>query len=170
MKTFNVLMTVLAFTTIVNVAAAQTYIGDTQTSLENLQQKTSLFNIVASQNSGAVDVNNSIRVDQIGDNNTAYALTRSNSSDIRLTQIGNRNDVSLAVSANRISEDVLQFGNNHSFIDFSPNTTNLHSANVLQYGTNQNLIKIGGPNSISDKMMVSMKGRGQTVIIRNLKN
>lgn len=170
MKTFIVIMTLLAFTALVNVAGAQTYTGDTKTSLENLQNKTSLFNIVASQNTRAVDVNNSTRVQQIGNHNTAYTLTRSNSSDVQLTQLGNRNDINLAVSANRISEDVLQVGNNHSFTDFSAKPTNLHSANVLQYGANQNLIWIGGQNSISDKMMVSMKGRDQTVIIRNLKN
>lgn len=170
MKTFNIVLTLLTFISVINVASAQTFKEDAITNMENLQNKTTLFNIVASQNTHAVDINNSTRVQQIGNNNTAYTLTRSNSSDIQLTQLGNRNDISLAVSANRISEDVLQVGNNHSFTDFSVNPTNLHSANVLQYGTNQNLIWIGSQNSISDKMMVSMKGRNQTVIIRNLKN
>lgn len=170
MKTFNIVLTLLVFTIIINVASAQTFKGDANTSLENLQNKISLYNIVASQNIRAADVNNSTRVQQIGNHNTAYSLTRSNTSDIQLIQLGNRNEISLAVSANRISEDVVQIGNNHSFTDFSAKPTNLHSANVLQYGTNQNLIWIGGQNSISDKMMVSMKGRDQTVIIRNLNN
>lgn len=170
MKTFNVIMSVLAFAAIVNAAAAQTYIKDTKTSFENLQNNTSLFNIVAAQDARSVVLNNTIRVQQVGDYNSANSLTRSNSSDIQLTQIGNRNEISLAIYANKISEDVLQIGDNHSFTDFSINPTNLHSTNVLQYGTNQNLIKIGGQNSISDKMMISMKGRNQTVIIRNIKN
>lgn len=170
MKTFNIVLTVFAFFSIINVASAQTFKGDAITGIENLQNKTSLFNIVASQNIPSVGVSKNIRVQQIGNHNSSYSLTRSTSSDIQVAQLGNRNDVNLAISANRISEDVLQVGNNHSFTDFSPNTTNLHSANVLQYGANQNLILIGGQNSISDKMLVTMQGKNQTVIIRNLKN
>ncbi len=170
MKTFNIVLTLFAFVSIINVASAQTFKGDAITGIGNLHNKTSLFNIVASQNTTSVGVSNNTRVQQIGNYNSAHSLTRSNSSDIQISQLGNRNDVSLAISANRISEDVLQVGNNHSFTDFSPNNINLHSANVLQYGANQNLILIGGQNSISDKMLVTMQGKNQTVIIRNLKN
>lgn len=170
MKTFNILLTLLAFVSLLNVASAQTYIGENTTSLENLQNKTSLYNIVASQNTRSVGASNSTHVQQMGNYNTAFTATQSNLSNIQLTQVGNNNGIDMVVSANIISEDVLQVGNNHSFTDLSNTRSNVHAANVVQYGANQNLIWIGGQNSISDKMMVSMKGRNQTVIIRNLKN
>ena len=169
MKTSKVIMTVLAFIALINVATAQTYKEDSQKNLENLQKQASIINFLPVQNISALDANNNIRVLQIGDRNAAYTLTRSNSSNIELTQLGNRNGISLAISANRINEDVMQIGNNHSFTDLSANR-DLHSANVLQFGANQNLIWLGGQNSISDKMIVTMQGKEQTVIIRNLNN
>lgn len=170
MKTLNVILTVIAFMAIVNVGSAQTYRGDAQTTLESLQNKTSLFNLVASQNTQAIDIGSTTRVRQVGDYNTAFTVTNSNASDIQLTQLGNRNDVNLTISANQISEDVLQVGNNHSFTDYSVGGAQLHDKNVLQLGANQNLILIGGENSISEKMTVTMQGANQTVIIRNLNN
>ena len=170
MKTLKAIMIVLAFIALVNVSHAQTYLGDNTTSLENLQKTTSLFNIVASQNVPPADVNNSIRVQQIGNNNTSFSSTTSNYSDISLSQLGNSNDIYLNVSANRISEDVIQVGNNHNFIDMDNAGRQNHSANILQFGTNQNLILLGGQNSISNNMIVSMQGKNQTIIVRNLNN
>lgn len=170
MKTFRVLFTVLALSACLNVLNAQTYAGDNKTSLDNLQKTASLYSIVASQNVRPANVNNSIYVQQIGNNNTSYSRTTSNYSDISLSQLGNGNDIYLDVSANRISEEVLQVGNNHSFTDIDNFGRQTHAANVIQYGANQNLILLGGQNSISDKMIVSMQGRNQTIIVRNLNN
>lgn len=170
MKTFNIVLTLLAFISLIDLASAQTYKGDGTTAMENLQNTTSLYSIVAAQNNFVAVTNNSTQVQQIGNYNTAFTATQSNLSNIQLTQIGNNNGIDMVVSANNISEDVLQVGNNHSFTDINVSRSDLHAANVLQFGANQNLIWIGGQNSISDKMMVSMQGKNQTVIIRNLKN
>lgn len=148
----------------------QTYKDKDNKALEDIQSKTSLLNVVAAQNNQLVGVNNVTRVQQVGNYNSAFAVTNSNYSYIDVNQFGNRNDVNMVVAANKISEDVLQIGNNHSFTDLSISRSDIHAANVLQFGANQNLIWLGGQNSMSDKMMVTMKGKNQTVIIRNLKN
>lgn len=151
-----------------SISYGQTYKDKDNKALENIQAKTSLYNVVASQNTQSISVNNATHIQQVGNYNSAFAVTNSNISNINVTQLGNKNDVNMVVAANSISEDVLQIGNNHSFTDLSASRSNLHAANVVQFGANQNLIWLGGQNSISDKMMVNMQGKNQTVIIRNL--
>ncbi|WP_271424245.1 hypothetical protein [Aequorivita sinensis] len=170
MKTFNIIIIVLAHFCFVNVSSAQTYKDKDNKALEKIQAKPSLYNVVASQNLPVSNISKSVFVQQIGNDNTVFSITKSNQSDVRLFQIGNRNDIGVFVSADKISEEVLQIGDNHSFTDISGNKNGLHAANVVQFGANQNLIRLGSQNSMSDKMMVTMKGRNQTVIIRNLKN
>lgn len=170
MKTLKVILSVLIFISLLNVAGAQTYAGDANVALKKLQVESLQFNLIASQNSSSSSLSNSTRVQQIGDYNTVLSVTKSNSSDILLTQFGKNNGIDLNISANRIEENVVQIGNNHNFTDYSGSRTPEHSANVYQLGANQNLIWLGSQNSISDKMVVSMQGKNQTIIVRNLKN
>jgi hypothetical protein len=60
----------------------------------------------------------------------------------------------------------VQNGNDHSFIDFSPQFSELHQAEINQSGTGQNLTWFGS-NSVSEKLQVTMSGSGQSVTIRN---
>ncbi|WP_313111270.1 hypothetical protein [Aequorivita sediminis] len=170
MKTFNIIIIVLAHFCFVNVSSAQTFKDKDNKALEKIQAKPSLYNVVASQAVLPSNVRNSVFVQQIGNDNAAFSILKSNQSDVELFQIGNRNDVGLFISANKISEEVLQIGDNHSFTDISPNNNDIHATNVVQFGANQNLIRLGSQNSMSDKMLVTMKGNNQTVIIRSLKN
>ena len=170
MKTLKVMLSAFFYMAMINGVNAQTYYGNAVEAIKKLQLEPSQYNLITSQNSRPLNVNNSTRVLQIGDYNTSFSLTKSNSSDIQLTQIGNNNDVSLIVSANRIEENITQIGYNHSFTDLNVGTAQLHAANVFQLGANQNLIWLGNPNSISDNMIVTMQGRNQTIIVRNLKN
>lgn len=170
MKNLKVILTVFALIALGTMASAQTYASDANTLTENLQAKTSLFNIVASQNTPTVGNNNNTSVLQIGDYNKTISVTRSNFSNIQLTQIGNNNDIDHLVSSKNIVEDVIQVGKNHNFTEVSNANSQLHATSVLQYGANQNLIILGSKNSISDRMQVSMQGKDQTVIIRNLNN
>ena len=112
--------------------------------------------------------NNAIYIQQVGNNNNVISNTRSLYSNIYLVQRGNNNEVGLNVRAGIINENIFQNGNNHKFFDFSSKGTVLHSAAVYQTGRNQNLLWYGN-NSISEKMIIRMKGKNQTVIIRNIK-
>lgn len=167
MRQLRRISVVSLFLIIGSITQAQTYKDNENTAMENIRAKTFLYNVVA-QNSHSASVNNATRVQQIGSYNNSVSLTKSTISNINLTQFGNRNDINLMISSSAISEDVLQIGKNNSFSDLSPNPKGVHAANVVQFGTNQNLIWLGGQNSISDKMMVNMQGKNQTVIVRNL--
>ena len=116
----------------------------------------------------SISKNNTIYIQQIGNHNHVYSNTRSAGSNIKLYQKGNRNKMVLNIDALHIDETVLQRGNNNKFVDLSKRGTILHNATVMQYGENQNLISMGS-NSISEKMIIRMRGRNQTVIIRNIK-
>ena len=170
MKTWKAIVYVLTFTSLINFANAQTYAGEATVAMKKIQNESLQINHITSQNSRPSSVNNSTRVQQIGDNNTVLSITKSNSSDIFLTQFGNNNGIDLNVSANRIEENIIQIGNNHNFTNYSGQGTQFHSASIYQLGANQNLIWLGSQNSMSDKMIVSMRGKNQTIIVRNLKN
>ncbi|MBZ0327232.1 MAG: hypothetical protein K8F54_06465 [Altibacter sp.] len=152
----------------------QTYtIGNSANGIDNAQSKAAKLSFLSSQvispnNSNNVSASNSVYILQVGNNNNVVSNTRSNYSDVNLFQRGNNNEVLLDVTALIIDENVLQLGNNNRFIDLSLKGTVLHNAAVLQKGQNQNLIWYGS-NSISERMMVTMKGKNQTILIRNIK-
>lgn len=152
---------------------AQTYtIGNSPIKSVNIQNRAAQLNLLTAQkatpsNSIAAKTN-AIYIQQVGNNNDVISNTRSLYSNINLVQRGNNNEVGLNIKAGIIDENIFQNGSNHKFFDFSSKGTVLHSAAVYQTGRNQNLLYYGN-NSISEKMMVRMNGRNQTVIIRNIK-
>ncbi len=154
---------------------AQTYRdANKSSSLENVESKANKFSLLSSQlfrsnknTTRSVSVNNAIYVQQIGNYNSAIANTRSVVSDVGLYQTGNNNNIFMDVSAAIIDENVIQAGYNNSFVDLSRGNI-VHSAAVIQRGRNQNLLWYGN-NSISDKLRITMQGKKQTIIIRNIK-
>ncbi len=119
-------------------------------------------------NSSSVSATNSIYIQQIGNNNSLVANTRTVAGRMNVLQAGNRNEVAVDVTSALLDENIIQWGRNNSFIDINGGASLLHRANVLQRGTNQNLIWLGS-NSLSEKIRVNMSGQKQTVIIRNIK-
>ena len=81
-------------------------------------------------------------------------------------QFGDENKIDLKIKARKIDETVIQLGLSNSFLDLNPNGNYSHKATAIQTGKNQNLI-LAGNNSISEKMLINMKGKGQTILIRN---
>jgi len=109
--------------------------------------------------------NNSAIINQIGDKNKIILKTQSNTSDVTILQQGDYNNALIKVKANSISETVLQIGNYHKLIDFSTSSS-IHNLELTQNGNRQNLIWHGG-NSISEELIISMKGENQSIIVRN---
>ena len=72
------------------------------------------------------------------------------------------------ITAAVIDEGVLQVGQNNNFINTSTRATLMHNALVYQRGSNQNLI-MQGNNNMSKNMIVKMRGKNQTVLIRNFR-
>jgi len=152
---------------------AQTYtIGNSPIKTGDLESRAAQLNFLSSQrtapSNSRVATNNAIFIQQVGNNNEVVSNTRSLQSNINLIQRGNNNEVGLDITAGIIKENIFQNGSNHKFFDFSSGGSVLHTAAVYQSGRNQNLLWYGN-NSISDKLMIRMKGNNQTVIIRNIK-
>ncbi len=151
----------------------QTYTnGDNGSGIDSPQGRAVQLGFLSSQSPtmsrANVSLNRSVFVQQIGNNNTVDATTRSIASDVNLIQRGNDNEINMDVTAAVIDETVFQNGLNNRFIDLSTKGTLLHRAAIIQNGRNQNLIWLGN-NSISDRLIVNMRGNNQTVFIRNIK-
>ena len=110
----------------------------------------------------------SVYIQQIGNSNMLTTNTQSLVSDIKLFQYGNDNEININLNAFSIKETVIQKGNEHFFLDISLKKEIRHTANVLQIGKNQRLYRQGA-NSISEKMFITMKGKNQAILIRNIK-
>ncbi len=155
---------------------AQTYrIDDSSAAIiATLQNKPEQLNSLTSQtgslsNTRSVTASNNIYIQQVGNNNDVVSSTHSIYSDIGLFQKGNNNEVSLGITAGVIKETLLQTGINNSIIDLNAKGAISHTTAVIQRGANQNLILLGS-NSISNNMIISMQGKKQTILIRNIIN
>jgi len=147
-------------------------VANSGNSPDNIMSRTEQLTNLPSQmkpgDSRNMSLANNVYIVQIGNYNKITSTTRSKNSNINLYQRGNNNDVLLSVMARTIDESVIQRGYNHSFINLGLNKVNFNRAKAVQIGRNQKLLWVGS-NSISDKMMVRMKGNNQKVIIRNIK-
>jgi hypothetical protein len=140
-----------------------------RTSLIEKSQLLNPMSIEFIRNNKKQRLNNSrnVHIRQVGYYNQFTSNVRSAASDILLYQIGNRNQTFLQRSSLTIDEQILQRGNNNTFYDIGKNWTLYHKGQVYQQGNNQRLLFIGS-NSLSERIMVSMRGNNQTVIIRNI--
>lgn len=110
---------------------------------------------------------NNITVQQVGNYNQLNSVTHSDNSTMNVLQLGNKNNIDLEISAFSINENVMQLGESNTFLNYSTESA-VHGANVIQQGANQTLLMTGS-NSISESLLVNMRGNSQTVIIRNIK-
>ncbi|PQB03810.1 hypothetical protein BST85_02010 [Aureitalea marina] len=107
-------------------------------------------------------------VQQVGNYNQVNVDVKAYSGQVGLHQFGNKNNIAVNLSSLVLRENVLQQGNNHNFVHTNMRATRYQSATVIQRGSNQNLI-MQGQNRMSKNMIVNMRGRNQTVIIRNFR-
>ncbi|MBP8793845.1 MAG: hypothetical protein KBH29_11760 [Lutibacter sp.] len=134
---------------------------NTQTSQQNF-----LLNQTIAVNENLMANSNSVYVSQIGDNNSLRSTTKSLESNIVILQNGNLNNTVLELNSVKLTETVVQNGDNNTFLDFSLYKSDVRNATINQTGDNQNLTMFGS-NSLSEKMKVSMQGQDQSIIIRN---
>ena len=113
-----------------------------------------------------LSLQNTIYIQQIGNNNTTFADVKSNTSDIDFNQSGNNNSIYLNKTALEINQFVLQDGNNNSVTDFNYNYTGAVNTNYTQSGNNLNIVSIGS-NSISKDLTIKQSGNSGSVIILN---
>ena len=124
------------------------------------------LNSVITSNSNNFSSYNSIFIRQIGNNNDIVSNSQTTNKSINTLQFGDENKIDLKIKARKIDETVIQIGLSNSFLDLNPNGNYSHKASAIQTGKNQKLV-LAGNNSISKKMIVNMKGKGQTILIRN---
>lgn len=158
-----------------NDILGQTYTeADAVQTSDNFQRRATQLNFLSDQIPTSSTVRqstsaaNSIYIQQIGNLNSTVANTRSLSSDINLLQRGNNNDIHMTVKAASIETTIFQSGYNNQVLDISPTGVRSQRGLIVQRGTNQRLAWIGD-NSISQRMVVRMQGRNQSIIIRSVK-
>jgi hypothetical protein len=121
---------------------------------------------IANNNSSNLSSYNTVFIRQIGNNNDIVSNSQAINKNINLYQYGDENKIDLKIKAKKIDEIVIQRGFSNSFLDLNLNGNFSHKTTAIQIGKNQNLL-LAGNNSISQKMIVNMKGKGQTILIRN---
>ncbi|HIB48964.1 MAG TPA: hypothetical protein EYO35_11735 [Flavobacteriaceae bacterium] len=133
-----------------------------QTSLQITEQKKNLTN-----NAGN-SISRTVQIQQIGRNNRVNTNTISATNQTQILQFGEKNDIFQELIAGRIQNTFVQSGYENSVVHLNTSGSKSHTATVVQYGLRQNLIWVGD-NSLSQNMVVRMRGKKQTVLIRNRK-
>ena len=153
-----------------NVITAQTFEAtDNTDAISSFDTQSSQENFLLNQTDTATSfasTENSVFIAQIGDNNDIVSITKSFESDINIVQNGNQNVTILDLNSTKLTETVIQKGDNNTFLDYSPFKSDVRNATINQTGNNQNLTMFGS-NSLSEKIKISMQGQDQSIIIRN---
>lgn len=118
------------------------------------------------QNSNSIynNYSNSVIVQQIGDYNSIYTNTKSQTSSIQLIQSGNYNDINLNINAPDIQSSILQQGDNNSVHDLIYYTNRDVELNVSQNGNNLSVNRIG-VNSLTEKIQIVQEGSFKTITL-----
>lgn len=133
---------------------------------ENSMDVLSKFSAKTTSQNLPVTIQNSVYVQQIGNNNNALTKIKATVSDVDLNQNGNSNSIYLNKSASEINQFVLQEGNNNSVIDFNYKYNNTVNSTYSQAGNNLNIVNIGS-NSISKDLTIKQTGNSGSVLILN---
>lgn len=112
----------------------------------------------------STDYNNSVFIQQIGNNNYIYSNTQSQTSDIKLIQLGDNNEIGLSINAPSIEADILQNGNNNSVLDNIYSTNQNVQLNLIQNGDNLTLNRIG-VNSLTNRIKLVQEGSFKTITL-----
>jgi hypothetical protein len=110
--------------------------------------------------------NQSIFIQQIGENNNNSVVTNFTSTNITIRQEGNENDLNINKFGTSIIENVYQKGDNNLFHDYSALPVNNATINVNQFGNDLSIYN-SGSNSISNSLSITQRGSNQMVIILN---
>lgn len=128
--------------------------------------------IILSENAKVFQSSNVARsnvyIEQIGDNNDINSNVSAQETTIVHQQKGNNNHINIDVGVKELEQSIFQNGNSNHVVERVYNTNAINQFYVEQNGNNLVLEKYG-TNSLSDKIKVSMKGKGTTIIIRNFK-
>jgi len=112
--------------------------------------------------------NNIVRIQQIGNGNTAIASSYAQGIEMKLLQQGNDNYTESIVRVENYKLNAIQKGNDNYFSNipvFSEPGTQLE---VIQEGNNQH-IENNGANAISKNMSIRITGDNRMLTIQNIK-
>ena len=121
---------------------------------------------ITAQSSANRQINNTVYIDQFGNNNTAYAYQKGKSNQINLNQQGNNNYVSVDMVGENNLSDILQLGNSNNLIQEI--NGNNYNYNVQQLG-NRNEIKMSESSNTSKSIKIIQKGNDMKLQISTRK-
>lgn len=111
-------------------------------------------------------IQNTIYIQQIGNNNYSFADIKSPDATVNFNQSGNNNSIFLDKNASEINQFVAQDGNNNSVVDFNYNFNGTVNSTFSQSGNNHTILSIGS-NTISKDLTIKQSGNSGSVIILN---
>ena len=117
-------------------------------------------------NPAVLQQDNVISVSQIGNYNSVTTSVQTQISNLSYNQQGAYNEMDIVATGREVNHNIVQYGDNNSFDNFSVNPASQQSIELIQKGNNQN-VSIFGENSMSKNMKVSLEGNDKTLIIRN---
>lgn len=148
---------------------AQNYSADESTEQDKTIQQLQMIDLFTIQNNQA-RLNNltskSIKLQQIGDLNTASARVRANASDIKITQNGNENNVALDYNVNKVITSLEQNGSNNNITDYVNSTNAEITLDLTQQGDNLNFIR-EGINDLTKSIRFRQTEASPEIIIRS---
>lgn len=111
-------------------------------------------------------LNNSVRINQIGDYHNSQVYLKSSQSNLIVNQLGTGNDLLFSKSAPEINQMIQQTGNSNFISDFSLYSNYKVDMQINQQGNNLTLFS-NGTNSISKEMKITQSGNSGTIYIFN---
>ncbi|QIE60537.1 hypothetical protein G5B37_13475 [Rasiella rasia] len=115
-----------------------------------------------------VSLSKTVQIQQVGQNNSVNTNIVSVINKTDILQFGEKNDIFQGIIAGKVKNTIVQSGYDNNIVHVNTTKSRAHTATVIQYGLRQNLVWIGD-NSISQNMVIRMKGKKQTVLVRNRK-
>jgi hypothetical protein len=112
------------------------------------------------------DLNNRIKINQIGDYNNAQVYLKAFHSNLTMNQFGDNNDINFYKSASEVKQTIQQVGNSNFVSDYSPYSNYKVDMQINQQGNNLSIFN-NGTNSISKEMKITQSGNSGTIYIYN---
>jgi len=150
-------------------------VGFTQYSSSVFDSKEKSLNVVSSMmNEKKADnnmslnnnQNSSILIRQIGDFNKVDAALKAIEAKLSVEQKGYNNELLFDKTAKKITQNVIQQGDNNKITDFTLYTNYNIDMEMIQNGDNHNIQSIG-TNSMSKNMKITQTGNGGSIILIN---
>lgn len=112
----------------------------------------------------SINQQNVVFIQQIGNFNSVFSQTQTQSSNLELIQNGDYNSILLDINAPKLDARVHQNGDNNLVLDYIYYSNLNVKLNAIQKGNNLSINRIG-VNSLSNKLQLVQEGSFKTITV-----